>query len=94
VIGYTPADGYCCRGGFVDTFASFCESFVDFALEITTHGDSGHNYCAAAEHDIGLAFDVGFAGDFVACVLVRFVSEKGFTWRIAELLRGSWGTNS
>jgi len=38
-------------------------------LQIATHDDSGHDHSAAAEHDVWLALDVGFAGDLVACVL-------------------------
>jgi hypothetical protein len=39
-------------------------------LQVATHDDSGHYHGAAAEHDVRLALDVGFAGDFVAGVLV------------------------
>jgi hypothetical protein len=39
-------------------------------LQVAAHDDSGHNHGSAAEHDVRLALDVGFAGDFVASVLV------------------------
>lgn len=65
-----PADG---DGGGRGPFANVDTAFsrtLWFSLQVAAHDDTGHDHGTAAEHDIRLALDVGFAGDFVASVLV------------------------
>ena len=70
IVRDLPADG---DGGGRSPFANVDTAFsraLRFSLQVAAHDDSGHDYGAAAEHDVRLALDVGFAGDFVACVLM------------------------
>lgn len=44
-------------------------------MEVAAHVDVCHDYCAASEHDVRFAIDLGFTGDLVARVLERFVDK-------------------
>lgn len=63
-----PANVDGCRRSLLACLAT-CSRSVDFSLQVSTHNDACHDHCSPAEHDVGFALDVSFAGDLVACVL-------------------------